>query len=199
MPSLWRRLTATQRAEVLRYRQKLQRPWHRPPHFEQGCIHYHLTAACYNHQPIIGATPERMAEFSESLLEALPTHPAAWCVLPNHYHLLIRTDDLKAAIKSLTRLHGRTSYEWNGKDSQRGRKIWHGVSDRGMRSAGHFWATLNYIHHNSVHHGYAEQWTEWPFSSAGSFLDEIGRDAAAELWRTHPILSYGQGWDDSDL
>jgi len=24
-----------------------------------------------------------------------------------------------------------------------------------MRSEGHFWATLNYVHHNPVHHGYA--------------------------------------------
>lgn len=195
---LWRRLTPEQRATILTYRQRLKRPWHRPPHFGKGSIHYHLSAACYEHQPHIGLNAERMASFSEALLETLPIPPAAWCVLPNHYHLLIRADDLEALIQSLGRFHGRTSFTWNDHEQTRGRKVFHGTSDRGMRSDAHFWATLNYIHHNPVHHGYVEKWTDWPFSSAADYLKEMGRVNAERIWNAHPLDEYGKGWDDPE-
>jgi len=60
-------------------------------------------------------------------------------------------------------------------------------------------ATMNYIHHNPVHHGYVSDWCDWPYSSAGRFLDEVGRSRAAELWRQYPVLDYGAGWDDAEM
>ena len=197
MSYLWRRLSPEKRKEVLEYRQLLKRPWHRPPHYEQGKIFYHLTAACFDHLPHIGHTPARMATFCEVLLESLPGPPAAWCVLPNHYHVLVRCPDLRSVIQSLGQLHGKTSFLWNGEESQRGRKVWHSAADRGMHGENHFWATLNYIHHNPVKHGYVDHWTDWPFSSAADFIDEVGREKAIEIWKSHPVLDYGNGWDDA--
>ena len=196
MPYLWRRLTPEKQQAILQYRKRLKRPWHRPPHFDQGNIHYHLTGACFEHQPFIGHSPERMAEFSELLLESLPEPPAAWCVLPNHYHVLVRCPEIKTIGKILGSLHGSTSFRWNGEENQRGRKIWHSISDRAMRNTEHFWATVNYIHHNPVKHGYVDQWTDWPFSSAMDYLDEVGREQAVMLWKQYPVLDYGKGWDD---
>jgi putative transposase len=197
MSYLWRRLTPEKRQEVLEYRQLLKRPWHRPPHYQQGNIHYHLTAACFEHHPHIGHSPGRMAAFSSALLETLPEPPAAWCVLPNHYHVLVRCPDIKSAISNLGKLHGRTSFLWNGEESERKRKVWHSATDRGMRGDNHFWATVNYIHHNPVKHGYVNQWTDWPFSSAADFIEEVGREKAIEIWKNHPVLDYGKGWDDA--
>jgi putative transposase len=137
-----------------------------------------------------------MAEFSELLLDALPSPPAAWCVLPNHYHVLIRLADIKDAVSRLGKLHGSTSFRWNAEEDARGRKVWHSVSDRGMRNGDHFWATVNYIHHNPVRHGYADRWTDWLFSSAGDYLEEVGREQAVEIWRRFPLCDYGKGWDD---
>lgn len=201
MSYLWRRLTEAQQDAVLAYRQNNQRPWRRPPHFDQGNTHYHLTGACYEHREHIGHSPERMSVFSDALLETLEVHPAtgspaAWCVLPNHYHILVRTSDLKSLVASLARLHGRTSFQWNNEESTRGRTVWHGVSDRAMRSDGHFWASMNYIHHNPVKHGYVTEWTAWPYSSASDYLHEIGREEAATIWKSYPVLDYGKGWDD---
>jgi len=196
MPYLWRRLTPEKQQALLQYRQRLKRPWHRPPHYQQGNIFYHLTVACFEHQSFIGHSPERMAGFSELLLDTLPESPAAWCVLPNHYHVLVRCAEIKAIGKILGKLHGSTSFRWNGEEDQRGRKIWHSVSDRAMRNADHFWSTVNYIHHNPVKHGYVDQWMDWPFSSAADFLDEVGREQALVLWKQYPLLDYGKGWDD---
>lgn len=199
MPYLWRQLTERQREELLAQRKRLGRPWHRPPHFDRGSIHYHLVAACYEHRPHIGFSAERMSAFSHELLESLPAEPAAWCVLPNHYHVLVVVGELQATVQKLSQLHGRTSFRWNQEEGCRGRKVWHGCSDRGMRGTRHFWATLNYIHQNPVRHGYARRWADWPFSSASDYLAEVGREDAVRIWREYPVKDYGAGWDDPEL
>lgn len=197
MPYEWRRLSDEQRSELLRHRQLNKRPWHSPPHVErEGARYYHLTAACYEHRPHIGYSAERMRQFEIVLLETLPVHPVAWCILPNHYHLLVLSDDLKGTTRILGKLHGRSSFDWNREEEQRGRKIWHGAPDRAMRSTRHFWTTLNYIHHNPVKHGYVEKQTEWVYSSVHGFLEEVGRDRAVEIWKEFPVKDYGKGWDE---
>jgi len=68
-----------------------------------------------------------------------------------------------------------------------------------MRSDRHFLATINYIHHNPVHHRYVERWTEWPWSSAVDYLQTVGRDEAERLWRDYPVLDYGAKWDTAEM
>ncbi len=123
----------------------------------------------------------------------------AWCVLPNHYHLLVETDDLKNVTHSLGQLHGRSSRAWNLEDKTTARKTFHRASDRHIRSESHHWATLNYIHHNPVRHGYVKRWTDWPWSSAIDYLHAVGREEALRIWRAYPLLDYGEGWDDPKM
>lgn len=68
-----------------------------------------------------------------------------------------------------------------------------------MRSDRHFWATVNYVHHNPVHHGYVLLWTDWPWSSARDYLREVGREEAARAWQAYPVKDYGKGWDAPEL
>ena len=109
------------------------------------------------------------------------------------------TYQLKALLAETGRLHGRTSFQWNGEDQQRGRKVWFNCVETGMKSERHFYATLNYVHHNPVHHGYARLWTDWPFGSASGFLEQAGRAEAERMWREYPLLDYGQNWDPPGL
>jgi putative transposase len=96
-------------------------------------------------------------------------------------------------------LHGRTSRAWNLAERTTGRYVFSRAADRAIRSDAHFWATLNYVHHNPVRHGYVTRWTDWPWSSANDYLRSIGREEATRLWQRHPLLDYGAGWDDPDL
>ncbi len=195
----WRKLSGDDQAALLAWRQQLRRPWHSPPHFVEGPAVFHLTAACYEHANVIGVSMGRLSRFSELLLEtmdALHAEVDAWCVLPNHYHLLVRVNDLKEVIAALGKLHGRTSHAWNGEDGTRGRKVWSAPADRLIRNDDHFWATMNYIHHNPVKHGHVTHWQEWSFGSANGFLDEVGREEARHIWKAYPVLDYGKGWDD---
>ena len=118
-----------------------------------------------------------------------------WCILPNHYHALVKTDRIKEFRHALGQFHGRSSFKWNEEDSHRGRKVWYNCFERVMKSHRHSWATLNYVHHNPVHHGYVARWQDWPWSSADEFLKSVGRPRALELWLQYPILAYGKKWD----
>ena len=76
--------------------------------------------------------------------------------MPNHYHLLICTKSFRKIPMIFKRLHGKTSHDWNQEDNKRGRKVWFKYSDRKIRTEDHFYAALNYIHHNPVKHGYVD-------------------------------------------
>jgi len=198
----WRKMTPEQQAKALAKRKARGYPWHGPPHcITEGNL-FHVSAACYEHQPIIGESFERMAEFEEKLLSAVTKNAEqvlAWCVLPNHYHLQIDSPCIQDTVKEVGLLHGRTSFLWNGEDDRRGRKCWHRCADRFMRSDRHKWVTLNYVLHNPVHHGYVKRWQDWPFSSARKYLEEVGHEIALKRWRDYPLLDYGKGWDDPKL
>ena len=199
---LWRKLTEQHRRELLEFRRFNGRPWHSPAHRVSQNGRYLLTAACYEHRRFIGRTLERLADFSERLLKTLEAQSEeiyAWCILPNHYHALVFTRKLPEMLHEVGLLHGRTAFEWNGEDGERGRKVWFNCVETGMKSDRHFWATLNYVHHNPVHHGYVRQWQEWPFSSGESFLTGFGRERAAEIWKAYPLHDYGKDWDPPTL
>ena len=200
---IWRSLTPAQRTELLAARLRQKHPWHSPPHRpNHGHLRFHLTAACYEHAPHIGHSAARLDDFSTALVNVLTAHSRqvyAWCVLPNHYHALVEAPDILILLRELGRHHGRTSHAWNGEQNTRGRKVFFRAVERAMRSDRHFWASLNYVHHNPVHHGYVVRWTDWPWSSASPYLAQTGPTDAARIWHDFPIRDYGQGWDDPGL
>ena len=196
----WREMTPEKREEVLRLRRQSRVPWHSPPHYtEPGVHHYHLASTCYEHAPILGHTPGRMADFEFRLREGFIANGnrlAAWCILPNHWHALVFTKDLVSLLSDIGKLHGSMSFEWNREENLAGRKCWHRCSDRRIRSDAHRLAVMNYIHHNPVKHGYVRRWEEWPFSSSADFLEKEGRERALTLWKDYPVGETGKGWDD---
>ena len=112
--------------------------WHSPPHLDfEGECQYLISAACYEHVAVIGKNPERMTECEEEVLRTcseLGCETYAWCVLPNHYHVLLKTGQIKNLRAKLGQFHGRSSFAWNGEDEQRGRKVWHNCFERPMKS-----------------------------------------------------------------
>jgi putative transposase len=199
---LGRQLTPKQREEVLAWRKENKRPWHSPPHRSNyGHLHFLISAACYEHADYIGHSPRRMDEFCAALLDVLQRHAnrtVGWCVLPNHYHALVETPNILKLLYELGRFHGGTSHAWNGEENTRG-QVFHRVVERFIRSERHFFATINYIHHNPVHHGYVRLWPEWPWSSAAEYLEQMGRAEAERVWKEYPIRDYGEKWDQADV
>jgi putative transposase len=199
----WRQMSEPEREAALAFRRQHRRPWHNPPHYNSESGLYLITAACYEHRPIIGHQMERLSDFSGKLLETCRSaeYPVfGWVVLPNHYHVLLRaTDDIQQVIGTFGRLHGSTSYRWNAEDDQRGRKVWFNAMETGIRTERHFWATLLYVLNNAAKHRYVEHWADWPFSNGRDWLDAVGEDESNRLWKEFPIDDYGKEWDPADL
>ena len=195
----WRKMTTDERQHIIALRKARNLPWHNPPHLDFDIPRqYLLSFSCYEHIPVIGKDTYRMTECETEVLsicQSFCSRIYAWCILPNHYHVLLKTDRIKDLRKEIGQFHGRSSFRWNRDDDQRGRKVWHNCFERPMKSERHFWATLNYVHHNPVHHGYVDTWLDWPWSSARNYLEALGRDEAVRIWREYPILDYGKKWD----
>jgi putative transposase len=196
----WREMTDEERAQAMAMRRARGFPKHSPPHWKvEGERRFLVSAACFEHAPVVGKSPERMTECESEALKTCRDFCSAiyaWCVLPNHYHILLRTERIGDLRGGLGRFHGRSSFKWNGEDQRRGRQIWFNCFERPMKSERHFWASLNYVHHNPVHHGYVERWQDWPWSSAAEFLEREGREQVAQMWKEYPILDYGKKWDN---
>lgn len=192
-------MSANERTAALELRKARNLPWHTPPHLDfEVAKQYLVSASCYEHAFIIGKNPKRMTECESeilSFLRELCSRVYAWCVLPNHYHALVRTERIKELRQNIAQFHGRSSYNWNGEDDRRGRQVWYNCFERPMKSERHFFATLNYVHNNPVHHGYVKRWQDWPWSSATRFLERMGHEKAKEIWSRYPVLDYGKNWD----
>src|SRR5258708_38544859 len=99
----WRKMTEEEQKRVLGERKHREFP--KPPHFDSTAERqYLISAACYEHKHLIGKSIERMTEFESLLLttcKKFTTDIYAWCVLPNHYHVLLKTENIKAVRKEL--------------------------------------------------------------------------------------------------
>jgi putative transposase len=193
----YREWSPDQRASALRERQQHGFPPHSPPHVGQFEAWRLITAACFEHRHILNG-PDRIGWFEKQLLGHLKSFEvpcAAWVVLPNHYHVLVKVSDIDEFVKNLGQLHGRTSFEMNLADGARNRKVWLRCADRIMRSKEHYLTTVNYIHNNPVKHGYVEDWNEWPWSSFHWYLENHGREKLVQRWKDYPLLDYGKKWD----
>ena len=196
---LWRKMSEKQREDALEYRRLHRFPRHSPPHFDsERELQYLVSGTCYEHAHVIGKSAERMSECEQKILavfEQFSIEIYAWCILPNHYHILTKTAQIKEIRNEIGLFNGKTSYKWNGEDEMRSRKVWHNCFERKMKSERHFYATLNYVLHNPVHHGYATRWQDWLWSNANEYLEKVGRQKALEIWKRYPILNYGEKWD----
>ena len=127
----YRKLTENERRDVVEQRKKTRVSLaDRPPHPKTDLKYRIVTATCFEHKKILDL-PSRLRWFEHELLESLKNDQiscAAWCVLPNHYHLLVCVLNFKGFSANLGILHGRTSFKINKEDQKRGRKVWCGDS-----------------------------------------------------------------------
>jgi putative transposase len=200
MPYEYRNLTPKEREEIVNYRRERGYPLHAPPHPFRGAGAYLISAANFEHCPIM-SSPERCTEFEVRLLNAIKEIAddlIAWTVLPNHYHVLISIRSLDDVSMALKHLHGRTSREWNIEDNLTGkRRIWYKFADRYIRSDVQLRTAFNYIHYNPVKHGYVNNPYDWPWSSLQMYYEDRGQDWLQEQWKTYqPPIDFGKDWDN---
>jgi putative transposase len=99
----------------------------------------------------------------------------AYCILPNHYHLLLRIKfDIDAACFSKAMSDAANSFcKWYNKEYNRKGSLFIRPFKRKLIEDDHqlAWTTW-YIHRNPMHHGYCNNWALWKFSSFQMFFTQ---------------------------
>lgn len=118
---------------------------------------------CHLRQPAIaGIVQDRLIEGHGAAY-----HLIAWCVMPNHVHVLIRQGDNASLGKIVRSWKGRSARLINLALQRKG-SLWEiDYFDRAIRDQDHYWRAIAYIHRNPVKAGLVKDSADWPFSSKG--------------------------------
>jgi putative transposase len=163
---------------------------HAPLHrFGDGGV-YFITAATLHKQHFFGE-PRTLSALQELLFEKAQFHGVtlqAWCLLSNHYHLVVSADEGQRVRSMLNKLHVDSAVRLNARDRTKGRKVWYQYRDVQLTHERSWLARLKYTHQNAVHHGLVHEPTNYPWCSA-SWFARTARPAFVETVKRMKIDS----------
>ncbi len=153
-------------------------PWpHAPTHLVDAKGAVMFTAATYKHFPRFNSRA-KLDFLQLKLFEIAESHGIslqAWAIFPNHYHFIghIERDIRLGAFAK--RLHASTATFVNKLDGVTGRQVWFQYWDSRLTFENSYYARLNYVHNNAVHHRIVKVAARYPWCSAGWFEREAQR------------------------
>ncbi len=120
----------------------------------------------------------------------------AYCLMPNHFHFLLRIQDEDLLIHYFKLDNGPESLEklpeliskkfsncfnayskaFNKRYERIGRLFRSSLKRKQVDNENYLRELVRYIHYNPIHHGFVKNLTDWPYSSYHSFINrEAGR------------------------
>lgn len=149
---------------------------HSPPHrFTAGT--FFITAGTYGKQHFF-RSPAALDQLRDALFESATLEHClleAWCLLSNHYHLVVLTEDGEHLRRFLRRFHSTSAKALNARDGTRGRRVWFQFWDKQLTFERSWLARLRYTHENAVHHRVVGRATDYRWSSAAWFEANASR------------------------
>jgi len=136
----------------------------------------------------------------------------AYCLMPNHFHFLIKTKELvqisevsetsdvldetipnlkNPYSKAFSDLFNSYTKAYNKMFNRRGSLFNRQFKRKAVENDEYFTKLIHYIHANSVHHGFVNTIEDWPFSSYHAFLSN-----KASLLNRNEILELFHGKED---
>jgi putative transposase len=112
----------------------------------------------------------------------------AYCLIPNHFHLLVTIKDreniprslLKGKVnpdqlvsKSFSNLFNSYTKSFNIVHNRAGRLFLYLFKRILVENEDYFACLINYIHRNPVHHGIVKNYDDWKYSSYHAYLSEL--------------------------
>jgi len=95
----------------------------------------------------------------------------AFCLMPNHYHFLIRQDGEHAAGLLPQRVFNSYSKAYNLRYRHSGTLFEDNYKVKPVKTSAHLLHLCRYIHINPVKHGFAKDPADWPYSN---YLEWMG-------------------------
>lgn len=116
----------------------------------------------------------------------------AYCLMPNHIHLIAVPDSEDALRRAIGEAHRRYTWRVNTREGWRGH-LWQGRFSSFVMDVPHLLAAARYVELNPVRAGLAQEPQQWKWSSAAAHL--AGRDDA--LVKVAPLLDMvREDWSD---
>jgi putative transposase len=106
----------------------------------------------------------------------------AWCLFPNHYHLVATADEGARLKQMLVRFYVDSAKAVNQRDGIKGRRVWYQFRDTQLTYERSWLARLKYTHENAVHHGVVADAMDYRWCSA-SWFAATARPAFVETIR----------------
>jgi len=152
--------------------------------------------ACWLKDPAIGEIVETaLLHFDTQRYRLL-----SWCVMPNHVHALIETQDGHPLGNIVQSWKSYTAKECNRQLGRKGELWMPDYFDRYVRDTNHFHKAIEYIVNNPVKAGLCEKVEDWKWSSAGK-EDAGGTPGFPGFWKgaqglAEDVRYYGQWMRD---
>lgn len=146
--------------------------WHHAPHHVFAPNTFYMVTAGTLHKEHRFKGHDRLHILQEALFQVLKFRGwklRAWALFSNHYHW-IGVSPTEGSIRRLIQhLHSESAKKLNEFDHAAGRKVWFQYWDKCLTFEKSYFARLNYVINNPVHHGLVHQADQYPFCSAGWF------------------------------
>lgn len=113
----------------------------------------------------------------------------AYCLMPNHIHLIAVPPEETALARAVGEAHRRYTRRINFREKWRG-YLWQGRFASFVMDESYLLAAARYVEMNPVRAGLVRDPADWPWSSARAHLS--GRDN--ELVRVAPLLALAADW-----
>ncbi len=133
---------------------------------------YHLYNRGAGRQPIFRETDNylfflrRLKQYARDLNVTV----IAYCLMPNHYHLLVRQDGVEPAGLLPQRCSNSYAKAFNKRYERSGALFEDRYQALAVDSEAYLLHLCRYIHANPVRHGLAAQLEEWPYSNYPEWL-----------------------------
>lgn len=106
----------------------------------------------------------------------------AYCLMPNHFHFLVRVSDQSSfpeeivanafLEKQFKRLFSSYALSFNKVYDRTGSLFQKRFKRLKVDSNNYLLTLIHYIHHNPIHHNFAENYGDWTYSSYSAILSE---------------------------
>jgi len=167
-------------------------------------VPHHITQRGNRRQPTF-FRPEDYPNYLDLMAAACIEHGLevwAWCLMPNHVHLVVVPHAPEGLALGIGRAHWRYTRAINFRENWRG-YLWQGRFSSCPMDGPHTLAAARYIERNPVRAGLVAQAWDWPWSSAAAHvagrcdrLVKAGGPFGAEVadWRAFLVAE-----DDEDM
>jgi putative transposase len=150
-------------------------------------VAHHVTQPGNNRQPVFFCSDDRMhyLDLLRQYAERSYVHLAAYCLMPNHIHLIAVPDTETGLARMLQSTHADYAQAWNKAEARTGH-LWQGRYLSCPIERGHLALAIRYVEMNPVRAGLAAKAWEFGWSSAAARVDGVFDPLIGDPWTYLP-------------